>query len=255
MTILLVRHAQSEGNVSSDVLATSPDHVTKLTELGRQQAHDLGLFLKDYYHANPPKNKVRLWCSPYARTTETLLGMREAMGEWAWNKCSRGQDIQFDERLREREWGFFQHADYKNGGKIEENHAPQYHYFKRTIAQPMGWYYVRPYGGESVVDIIARMRGLFADLHFDIENGVTDHLIVTHAMATLAFIYGFTKAHPSHFDKEILGGNTAVRLLDKDPATGKYADYGAIYDPEKNICILTPPKQPILRHFGGDTSS
>lgn len=249
MTIFLVRHGESITNISDEAIRSIPDHMVPLTDTGRIKAQELGRYLREYFTANPPQNTLRLWCSPYLRTTQTMLLMREAMGNWPWDVSSRNQDIQFDERLREREWGAYKRVDYQDGGLVQQQHPYEYNHFMRTTMAPMGWYYARPINGESVADIITRLRSLFADIHYDCQRGITDHVIVTHAMTMKAFAFALTKAHPAHFDREKLIGNTGVRLLAKEPSTNLYADYGTIYELQNNIRLLTPPALPVTRHY------
>jgi len=247
MTILLVRHAESAANFDHDIYDSTPDHLVPLTEKGQVQARNAGKFLKDWYANNPPKDKVRLWCSPYKRTTQTLMGMKETMGEWAWDKCGRGKDIHFDDRLREREWGPFSFHHYMEDTEFQKLHPDAHKHHNLVRNSEMGRYYARPMGGESVADITDRLRSFFQDLHFDIKNGKKDHLIVMHGMAMMAFIYAFTKIHPRFLDDEELPDNTGIRLLDIDPVHERYMDYGMIYNPDHGIYLTEKPAQPIER--------
>lgn len=250
MAILLIRHAESSANADHNVYNEMADHTIRLTDKGLNQAKEVGVFINDFFRENPAKRPVRLWCSPYVRTTQTMLVMRDNAPDVTWDVSSGGRDVHFDERLREREWGAFQFHDYKKEGgsnrMLEED--PFYHaHFFRVWDAPQGRYFFRPKGGESVADVAERQRSFFRDLYFDIDRGVTDHVIVMHGLSMMAFTYAFTKAHPIFFDGEELGGNTCVRLLDKNPKTGHYNDYGFIYEPDRNLYLLNKPQQPILR--------
>lgn len=248
MTILLVRHAESAANSDSKIYDTTADHLIHLTEKGQQQATALGEFLKNWYAHNPPQKDVRAWCSPYKRTMLTLAGLKKSMGEdWPWNKNKSGLDVQYDDRLREREWGPHSHHHYKEGTAFQKENEFLHTYYNRILQTEMGRYFVRPHAGESIADVAQRLHSFFHDLYFDINNGHKDHMIVMHAMSTLAFVYAFTKIHPIFFDEELLMGNTGVRLLDIDPTTGLYADYGVIYDPEANVYLLNKPERPVYR--------
>lgn len=252
MTILLVRHAESAANVDHTIYGNTADHTIKLTPRGREQAKAVGVFVNDFYKNNPPQSPVRLWASPYIRTTETTLLLRENAPDIKWDSCGRGNDIHFDDRLREREWGAHQYMDYKKDGGnnfMLENDPQYYAHFHRVWDAPQGRYFFRPKGGESVADITTRLRSFFQDLHFDISRGITDHVIVMHGMSMLAFAYAFTKTHPLFFDDEEIGDNTCVRLLDKDPKTQRYADYGYIYNPQQNVYLLDKPEKPIMRNI------
>lgn len=251
MTILLVRHAESAGNADEKLHDEMADHTLHLTDKGHQQARDLGIFLKEWYTKNPPKKNIRLWSSPYKRTMLTLKEMKDSLidhgGGWVWDKCGRGQDIHFDDRLRERHWGLYRPADYKKGGLVEKENPRLYRVYSHIRHSDMGKYLARPYHGESLEDVSNRLRSFFHDLYFDIDHGIKDHLIVTHGAAMLAFVYSFTKQHPFFMQNEEGIGNTGVRLLDIDPETNRYQDYGVIYDPAQNIYLLDKPEKPVMR--------
>lgn len=247
MTILLIRHAESAANFDGTVYDSMADHQIHLTEKGHEQSAALGQFLKDWYANNPPQKDVRLWCSPYKRTMLTLAGLKETIGDLAWNKNNYGDDVHFDDRLREREWGPYSHHHYKEGTALQKENEFMHKYFNRIRETEMGRYFVRPHGGESVADVAQRLHSFFHDLYFDINNGNKDHAIVMHGMAILAFVFAFTKIHPRLFDEEPVMGNTGVRLLDINPATGHYEDYGVIYDPWDNIYLTHKPAQPVQR--------
>jgi len=247
MTILLVRHAESAANFDGKIYDTTADHMIHLTEKGQQQATELGHFLKDWYANNPPQKDVRAWCSPYKRTMLTLAGLKQTMDNWPWNKNKSGLDVQYDDRLRERAWGLYSHYHYEQGTLLQKENEFLHSHINRIRNTEMGRYFVRPLGGESMADVALRLHSFFHDLYFDMNNGNRDHMIVMHGMAILAFVYAFAKIHPFFFDEEPIMGNTGVRLLDINPATGLYADYGIIYDPEANIYLLNKPEQPVFR--------
>lgn len=247
MTILLVRHAESAGNANETLYGAVADQAMILTPRGHEQARALGMFLKEWYRNNSPEHKVRLWCSPYQRALLTVMEMKDSMGEWAWDKCGRGHDIHFDDRLREKDWGYYRVTDYNRGGKLEREQPDLYKHYRMVRDAPMGRYFSRPVGGESIADVADRMRSFFHDLHFDIERGIKDHLIMAHGASVLAFVYAFTKTHPIFMDQEKLPNNTSVRLIDIDPVSGRYMDYGTIFDAAKNIYLTEKPAQPVLR--------
>lgn len=251
MSIFLIRHAQSEANYDEVIYESKPDHDISLTEKGHEQAHELGRFMKEYFSINPPQGKVRLWTSPYKRTVQTMNDMKAEMGEgWTWDVDGRGLDVQYDDRLRERDWGVLHGNDiYGEHSPMEAAYPHPVRRYRLTRAAALGKYYARPFGGESIADVTMRLHSFFHDLHFDIRNGVKDHVIVMHGLSMLAFALAFTKTHPAYYEKELLPGNTAVRVLDLDPQTQRFMDYGIVYDPEKNIRITEKPAQPLRRKY------
>jgi Fructose-2,6-bisphosphatase len=58
--IILVRHAQSEGNKNRDIHQTIPDHRVKLTAEGYRQAQDAGHRLRDLLQ---PDDKLHFFTS------------------------------------------------------------------------------------------------------------------------------------------------------------------------------------------------
>lgn len=243
MSILLVRHAESAANVDWNVARDTSDHMIPITERGQGQARELGTYLANYFRQYKPKGRVRLWCSPYLRTTQTAMGLLETATDIPWEKSGHGDNIFFDEMLRERHYGVLE--GYSEAERMEINALHHAHATKLSAQQ--GAYYARPYGGESPADVTLRLRHFYGSLMRSIGEGVEDHVIVTHGIAIRSFVISFTRAHPLFFEKIELGGNTAVRLIDVDPKTKKYADYGMLYDPDHGVCLEERPAVPILR--------
>ena len=67
--IVLIRHAESEGNVDETMYQRKPDHRIELTERGKEQARQAGLALKELLD---PDEQVYVYVSPYMRTMQTL---------------------------------------------------------------------------------------------------------------------------------------------------------------------------------------
>lgn len=250
MAILLIRHGESTANADFKIYRETPDHNIILTPKGEEQAHDVGRFIQDWYQANPPQGKIRLWASPYMRTTQTAMGLRDGAPQLNWDHGGLDHDIHFDARLREREWGNSFADQYHEGGDMATIDPEFHRHYWMVKKSKMGRYFLKPRHGESVADTTTRLYSFFQDLYFDMNRGITDHVIVTHGMTMLAFIYGFLKVHPSFMDHERIGGNTAVRLLAKNDS-GRYADYGFIYDPDLDLRLLEKPAEQIKRDLTG----
>ncbi|GCA63382.1 histidine phosphatase superfamily protein, clade-1, partial [Kipferlia bialata] len=75
--IILVRHGESDGNVSSDAYATTPDNQIQLTERGRAEAERAGQELAQLVGV---QETVRFFLSPYTRTKQTLQGILKGWG-------------------------------------------------------------------------------------------------------------------------------------------------------------------------------
>merc|ERR1711881_718371 len=63
--IILIRHAQSEGNKNRDIHQYVPDHRVKLTPDGHTQALDAGKRLRTLLK---PDDTIQFFTSPYRRT-------------------------------------------------------------------------------------------------------------------------------------------------------------------------------------------
>ncbi|MFC5829210.1 histidine phosphatase family protein [Nonomuraea insulae] len=150
--IMAVRHGESEANLAYQEAGARPlvyergdDEVT-LTELGRTQAVALGRLLA----ALPPEEAPELvWCSPYLRALDTWKLARQ---EWG----TAPLPVTVDERLRDQEAGAFAHL---NLAAIGERHPEEL-----ARRESAGAYAYRPPGGESLADVVIRLRDFLKDL-------------------------------------------------------------------------------------------
>ncbi|TDD22135.1 histidine phosphatase family protein [Nonomuraea diastatica] len=150
--IIAVRHGESEANLAYRRAGDTPlvyergdDDVT-LTEQGRAQAAALGRLLSALPAGEAPE---LVWCSPYLRALDTW-----SIAQATWG--IRPLPVTVDERLRDQEAGEF--ARY-NPAAIKERFPGEP---ERREAEG-AWAY-RPPGGESLGDVVARLRDLLADL-------------------------------------------------------------------------------------------
>jgi broad specificity phosphatase PhoE len=199
----LIRHGQSAGNVANDAaraagsealdLATR-DMDVPLSELGEAQATALGSWFADLGHAV-------VYSSPYRRAVDTAeVGLRAA---------GRSDLVHTDERLREREFGIL---DRLTRAGIEARHPEQA--AARTF---LGKMYHRPPGGESWVDVAARVRDFYRDLRLD-RSG--EHVVVVaHQAVILLFRYVLEDLSESEvlaIDADADVANTAVTTFSGD---------------------------------------
>jgi probable phosphoglycerate mutase len=199
----LVRHGQSAGNIADDEarearlemldLATR-DMDVPLSELGEAQAAALGTWLAQ-------QSPDRIVTSPYRRALDTASIALDAAGLSVPVIC--------DERLREREFGIL---DRLTRVGIEARHPEQS--AARTF---LGKMYHRPPGGESWVDVSARVRDLYRDLRLDHPG---EHIVVVaHQAVILLFRYvleDLTEERILAIDAEADIANTAVSTFEGD---------------------------------------
>jgi probable phosphoglycerate mutase len=196
--LYLIRHGQSAGNVANDAAIAAGreqlelaarDMDVPLSELGTEQARALA----SWFEARPCPNVV--FSSPYARAYDTAhVSLRRA-----------GIDVPVvrDERLREREFGIL---DRLTRTGIEARHPDQ-----AAARGFLGKMYHRPPGGESWVDVAARVRSFYTDLRLDHAGG--DVVVVAHQAVILLFRYvleALTEEELFEIDRTDDIANTAV---------------------------------------------
>jgi broad specificity phosphatase PhoE/uncharacterized coiled-coil protein SlyX len=174
--IVLIRHAESEGNIDRNVYARTPDPLVPLTAHGREQARRAGLRLRSILeratldeHArkasaarragrppppppDPSSFRVFFFASPYKRALQTYEGLRLAFAP------SQVQGFQEEVHLREQDFG----GQLQVASKKEQEKEARLRY---------GRFWFRFEGGESGADVFDRMS-LFVDrLTRDVNAG------------------------------------------------------------------------------------
>lgn len=151
--LLLLRHGESEGNVAAarasaagaeviDVPARDPD--VGLSDLGRSQARAVAGALRSLQGGARPDLVA---CSPYLRALETA--------RLACDDTALAVPMHVDERLRDRELGVLD--------RLTEAGVASLHPEELARRQWQGKFYHRPAGGESWVDVVARLRSWLSD--------------------------------------------------------------------------------------------
>ncbi|PNS14952.1 Disintegrin and metalloproteinase domain-containing protein B [Sphaceloma murrayae] len=177
--IILVRHAQSEGNLNRDVHQIIPDHRVKLTQEGWKQAHEAGYRLRDMLR---PDDTIRVFTSPYRRTRETTEGLlrslTESTPESGPSPFSRSAIKVYEEpRLREQDFGNFQPCSAEMERMWRER-ADYGHFFYRIP------------NGESAADAYDRCAGFNESLwrSFGEDDFPSVCILVTHGLMTRVFL-------------------------------------------------------------------
>jgi 2,3-bisphosphoglycerate-dependent phosphoglycerate mutase len=204
-TLWLVRHGQSAGNVANDLAHANGTHQLELAErdmdvplspLGRRQADALGAWLHSL-----PSVPDAIWTSPYRRAADTATIALEAAG--------MDVPIVRDERLREREFGILDRLTREG---IKARHPEQ-----AAARAFLGKFFHRPPGGESWVDVAARVRSVLTDLRLD--HAGQRIVVVAHQAVILLVRYvleGLSEAAILDIDRQHEIANTAVTTYDGD---------------------------------------
>jgi broad specificity phosphatase PhoE len=156
--IILLRHAESLGNVDELTYTRVPDHAIPLTSLGEAQATECGPKVRALLGGTP----VAAYVSPYVRTTRTLELLR--LGELAERTVP-------EPRLREQDWGNLQDP-------VEQEVEKQ----KR---HEFGHFFYRLPHGESGADVDDRVASFLAELELRVKadpRHPDSALVVTHGL-------------------------------------------------------------------------
>lgn len=179
LSLTLLRHGESAANVAAaaardegaeviDVPARDAD--VALSPTGSDQARAWGREL-----AAPSSESVvpfdSVWCSPFFRARQTV--------QVAFETAGMSLPIHVDERLRDRDLG---QLDALTIDGVDARHPEE-----AARRRWLGKFYHRPPGGESWVDVIARIRSLLRDID-DRDDG-RHVLIVCHDVVIMSFRY------------------------------------------------------------------
>jgi broad specificity phosphatase PhoE len=137
--IILLRHAESLGNVDELAYTRIPDHALPLTDAGREQAREAGIMLKELLDGR----QAAVYVSPYLRTRQTLeLLDIGAMVE----------RIVPEPRLREQDWGNLPDP-------LDQD-------VQKQRRHDFGHFFYRLPFGESGADVDDRVAGFLSDLRY-----------------------------------------------------------------------------------------
>jgi len=162
--LVLVRHAESEGNIRSAEERAAFEKSTKdyaLTERGREQARFAGEYLKKKY----PESFHVFYTSYYARARQTMELMMP------------GERVYEDPRLREAERGMWHIM-------TRDEVAVRYPY-EIERKERDGLYHYRPLGGENWPDVELRIHSFLGTVARDQEG--QNVLIVVHGHWLILF--------------------------------------------------------------------
>jgi broad specificity phosphatase PhoE len=162
--LFLVRHAESMGNADMDTYASTPDYAVVLSERGYQQAIGAGAAMRqalDARYGGPDGYRLFFYVSPYTRTRQTFIAMRQAFNDRSF------AGVEESILIREQEF---------SGGlqteRIRQDLEDRLRYGR--------FFYRFPQGGESTADVFVRtcifedelLRALRSGRHGDASHVV-----------------------------------------------------------------------------------
>lgn len=168
--IILLRHAESEGNMDQNIYSHQPDHTVSLTATGKEHALQMGVKLHSLLAEKGPV-KAFFMSSPYNRTLQTTDRLLQAFRD------DEVVGVRQAVQLREQDFGNFQDPT-KIKADLNER-------------QLFGRFWFRFPGGESGADVYDRLTIFEDHLTRDMMNGRfsgTTLILVTHGLTLRIFL-------------------------------------------------------------------
>jgi broad specificity phosphatase PhoE len=203
--LTLVRHGHSIGNeadskareAGAEVLDLEQrDADVELSKTGQEQAAAVGAWLDELDDDHRPTVVIS---SPYLRAAQTARTAVERLGV----------DVEYDERLRERDLGIF---DGLTGAGIRARHPEE-----AERRNKLGKFYYQPPSGESWADVVLRARSLLSDLRHGYDDSRV--YLFTHQAVIMSFRYaleGLSEEEILQVDREVQIPNASVTTYQRD---------------------------------------
>ncbi|CZT08475.1 related to phosphoglycerate mutase family domain protein [Rhynchosporium agropyri] len=209
--IILIRHAQSEGNKNRDIHQTIPDHRVKLTTDGWTQAQEAGRRLRTLLRAD---DTLHFFTSPYRRTRETTEGILSTLtsDEPSPTPFPRQSIKVYEEpRLREQDFGNFQPCSAEMERMWQER-ADYGHFFYRIP------------NGESAADAYDRVSGFNESLwrQFGEDDFASVCVLVTHGLMSRVFLMKWYHFSVEYFEDLRNVNHCEFLIMRKKEDSGKY---------------------------------
>lgn len=209
--IILVRHAQSEGNKNRDIHQTIPDHRVKLTPEGHRQAQEAGRRLRDLLR---PDDTLHFFTSPYRRTRETTEGILESLSSDTPSPSPFPRHtikVYEEPRLREQDFGNFQPCS-KEMERMWMERADYGHFFYRIP------------NGESAADAYDRVSGFNESLWrlFGEQDFASVCILVTHGLMARVFMMKWYHWSVEYFEDLRNINHCEFVTMTLNPDNGKY---------------------------------
>ncbi|OQV09397.1 hypothetical protein CLAIMM_13522 [Cladophialophora immunda] len=195
--IIIIRHAQSEGNRDKAIHQTTPDHRVGLTEEGHRQALEAGEKLRALLRTD---DTLHFFISPYRRTRETTEGILKSLcsNDPVPSPFQRHHIKVYEEpRLREQDFGNFQ-PDTEEVERLWRERAQYGHFFYRIP------------NGESGADVYDRVSSFNGSLwrRFSEDTMASVAILVTHGLCSRVFLMAWYH-YSVEFFEDLRNINTA----------------------------------------------
>lgn len=201
MHIFLIRHGESLANIGENYVKRLPDHLVSLSDKGKQQAYEQGIWLAGYCREKGiDLSGARIWRSPYLRTRQTSE---------EFNKSLNIGDIREDITLIEQQFGLFDSLPEEEWSKFEV----EYDEYLRQI-QNQGKFYARLPLGESPFDVAIRIHQFMGTIYRDYErHGIDTLFVFTHGTTLRTFLMRWFHYSPEWYQAEKNPKNCWIREI------------------------------------------
>jgi broad specificity phosphatase PhoE len=208
--IIIIRHAQSEGNRDKTVHQTTPDHRVPLTAEGHQQALEAGEKLRALLRND---DTLHFFISPYRRTRETTEGILTGLcaNDPVPSPFQRSHIKVYEEpRLREQDFGNFQPGS-EEVERLWRERASYGHFFYRIP------------NGESGADVYDRVSSFNGSLwrRFSEDTMASVAILVTHGLCSRVFLMAWYH-YSVEFFEDLRNVNHCEFLVMKLAPNGRY---------------------------------
>jgi broad specificity phosphatase PhoE len=208
--IIIIRHAQSEGNRDKTIHQKTPDHKVGLTDEGHRQALEAGEKLRALLRTD---DTLHFFISPYRRTRETTEGILSGLcsNDPVPSPFQRSHIKVYEEpRLREQDFGNFQPGT-EETERLWRERAEYGHFFYRIP------------NGESGADVYDRVSSFNGSLwrRFSEDSMASVAILVTHGLCSRVFLMAWYH-YSVEFFEDLRNINHCEFLVMKHSPNGRY---------------------------------
>ncbi|MCI8617056.1 MAG: phosphoglycerate mutase family protein [Clostridia bacterium] len=201
MHIFLIRHGESIANNGSNYVERIPDHLVELSDLGKQQSREAGIWLAQYCkEQNIAFDNAKIWRSPYLRTRQTSE---------EFNLSLKISNIKEEISLIEQQFGLFDCISDEQRKKLFPKEYEEY----QRQRQNNGRLYAKLPQGESPFDVAIRIQQFIEILHRDYQSGIDTFFVFTHGTALRAFLLRYFNYSTEWFEEERNPKNCWIREI------------------------------------------
>ena len=201
MKIFLIRHGESMQNTKENYKIGLPDHKVYLTEQGREEAKNAGMFLLSYIENNNISlSNSAMWVSPYTRTRETAKLVNDSLGV---------KKVKEDITLIEQRYGLF--SD-KEIATLKMMYPDQFGFYDNYY-QNDGKFYAKLPQGESPFDVALRTKQFIDTIYRDKEDVL---FVVSHGTTIKTIVMNYMHYSPEWFNSETTPLNCSIWMIDSN---------------------------------------